>query len=162
MGIEVTRGAPGSARLAGPTDTTSSLRELVKRSLVEPLRGKETMRDHGCRFDHWVPETDWAEVLSHPGRHSLVVGHPKDVSEGGLSLQWPLCLLPGLRVHVKLSRMTSGELRYCEFGGTVVRVVTPSPGHMQGVKFSEVTPAQQTAVTDYLCQVEWRYYWRAS
>jgi len=133
------------------------LPEVVEWSIVEPPRGKETMTDHGCRFDHRVPDTDWAEVLSHPDRRSLAVGHLKDVGEGGLSLQLPLCLPPGSRVHVKLSRMTSGVLRHFEFAGTVVHVETSGQGYTHGVKFGEMTPAQQAAVTDYLCQVEWQY-----
>jgi hypothetical protein len=33
----------------------------------------------------------------------------------------------------------------------------PAKGYTHGVKFGEMTPAQQTALTDYLCQVEWQY-----
>ncbi len=115
------------------------------------------MTDHGSRFDHRVPDTDWAEVLSHPDRRSLAVGHLKDVSEGGLSLHLPLCLLTGSRIHVKLTRMTDGVLRHFEFAGSVVHVETTGQGYTHGIKFGELTAAQRTALTDYLCQVERQY-----
>jgi hypothetical protein len=115
------------------------------------------MADHESRFDHRLPDTDWAEVLSYPDRRSLAVGHLKDVGEGGLSLHLPLCLLPGSRIYVKLSRMNDGVLRHFEFDGTVVHVGTSAQGVTHGIKFGPMTQAQRSALTEYLCQVEGQY-----
>ncbi len=103
------------------------------------------MTDHGSRFDHRVPD----KVLSHPDRRSLAVGHLQDVSEGGLSLHLPLCLLPGSRIHVKLTRMTDGVLRHFEFAAASYMWKLPAQG-THGIKFGELTAAQRTALTDSL------------
>lgn len=115
------------------------------------------MTDQGHRFANRVPDADWAEVLSHPDGHSLAVGHLKDMSEGGLSLDLPVCLQPGAKVQVKLSKLTHGGLlRHFQFKGTVVHAETFGQGCVHGIKFSDMTPAEQTALTDYLCEVEYR------
>ena len=105
-----------------------------------------------------IPDADWAEVLSYPGGESLALGHLKDVSEGGISLDLPQNLQRGVKVQVKLSRMThGGVLRHFQFTGTVVHVETSGQGCMHGIKFNDdMTPAERTALTDYLCQVEHR------
>ena len=105
-----------------------------------------------------IPDTDWAEVLSCPGGESLALGHLKDVSDGGISLDLPQNLQRGVKVQVKLSRMTRGGLlRHFQFTGTVVHVETSGQGSVHGVKFSADMPrAERTALTDYLCQVEYR------
>ena len=105
-----------------------------------------------------IPDTDWAEVLSYPGGESLTLGHLKDVSEGGISLDLPQCLQRGAKVQVKLSHMThSGLLRHFQFTGTVMHVETSGQGCVHGIKFSDDMPqAERTALTDYLCQVEYR------
>lgn len=105
-----------------------------------------------------IPGTDWAEVLSDPGGESLALGHLKDVSEGGISLDLPHCLQKGAKVQVKLSHMThGGMLRHFQFTGTVVHVETSGQGCVHGIKFSDgMTQAERMALTDYLCQVEYR------
>ncbi|MBI4400145.1 MAG: PilZ domain-containing protein [Nitrospirae bacterium] len=115
------------------------------------------MTDHAHRFANRVPDTDWAEVTSNPDGHSLAVGHLKDVSEGGLSLDLPVCLQPGAKVQVKLSKLTHGGLlRHFQFKGTVVHAETFGQGCVHGIKFTDMTPAEQTALMDYLCEVEYR------
>ena len=105
-----------------------------------------------------IPDADWVEVLSYPGGESLALGHLKDVSEGGFSLDLPQCLQPGAKVQVKLSRMTHGGLlRHFQFTGTVVHTETSGQGCLHGIKFSDDMPqAERTNLTDYLCQVEYR------
>ena len=109
------------------------------------------------RLGNRVPDTDWAEVVSYPGGETLALGHLKDVSEGGLSLDLPLCLQPGAKVLVKLSRMTpTGLLRHFLFTGTVMHVESSGQGCVHGIKFNDMSAAERTALTDYLCQVEYR------
>lgn len=115
------------------------------------------MTDPAHRFINRIPDTDWAEVISYPDGHSLAVGHLKDVSEGGLSLDLPVCLQPGATVRVKLSKMGGGLLRHFQFKGTVVHTEQSGQGCAHGIKFSEMTQAEQTALMDYLCQVEYQY-----
>lgn len=105
-----------------------------------------------------IPDTDWAEVLAFPEGGSMALGHLKDVSEGGISVDLPQCLCPGTKVRVKLSHMTTaGLLRHYEFKGTVVHVETSGQGCVHGIKFNDdMTPAERTALTDYLCHVEYR------
>lgn len=105
-----------------------------------------------------IPDTDWAEVLSYPGSKSLALGHLKDVSEGGISVDLPQRLPPDTKVQVKLSHMTpAGLLRHYEFNGTVVHVEMSGEGCLHGIKFSDdMTQTERMALTDYLCQVEWR------
>ena len=105
-----------------------------------------------------IPDTDWAEVLSYPGSESLALGHLKDVSEGGISVDLPQRLRLDTKVQVRLSYMTpAGLLRHYEFKGTVVHVETSGQGCVHGIKFSgDMTPAERTALTDYLCHVEYR------
>jgi hypothetical protein len=105
-----------------------------------------------------IPDTDWAEVLAYPGGESLALGHLKDVSGGGISLDLPQCLPQGTKVRVKLSHMTHGGLlKHFQFTGTVVHVEMSGQGCMHGIKFSDDMPqAERTALTDYLCQVEYR------
>ena len=105
-----------------------------------------------------IPDTDWAEVLSDPGGESLALGHLKDVSEGGISLDLPQCLQRGAKVQVKLSHMThGGVLRHFQFTGTVMHVETSGQGCAHGIKFNDaMAPTERMALTDYLCQVEYR------
>lgn len=105
-----------------------------------------------------IPDQDWAEVLSYPGGESLALGHLKDVSEGGISLDLPQSLPKGAKVQIKLSHMTPGGLlRHFQFAGTVVHVEMSGDGCMHGIKFNdEMTPTERMALTDYLCQVERR------
>jgi hypothetical protein len=115
------------------------------------------MTDQGHRFVNRVPDTDWAEVSSWPDGQQLAVGHLKDVSEGGLSLDLPVCLVPNTKVQVKLSTMSGGVLRHFTFTGTVVHAEASGQGCMHGIKFGSMTQAEQMALTDYLCQVENHY-----
>ena len=109
------------------------------------------------RFANRLPDTDWAEVSSSPDGKSLTLGHLKDVSDGGLSLDLPLCLQPGTKVLVKLSRMSpTGVLRHFQFTGTVMHVESSGQGCVHGIKFNDMSAAERTALTDYLCQVEYR------
>jgi len=109
------------------------------------------------RLANRLPDTDWAEVVSYPEGKPLALGHLKDVSVGGLSLDLPQCLLPNAKVQVKLSRMTEGGLlKHFTFTGTVAHVETSGMGCLHGIKFTNMTPAEQTALTEYLCQVEHR------
>jgi hypothetical protein len=109
------------------------------------------------RLANRLPDTDWAEVISFPGGESLALGHLKDISVGGLSLDLPLCLRPDAKVQVKLSRMSSsGLIRHFTFTGTVVHVETSGQGCLHGIKFGDMTQAEHTALMDYLCQVEYR------
>jgi len=105
-----------------------------------------------------ILDTDWAEVFAHPDGESLALGHLKDVSEGGISLDLPKCLQRDMKVLVRLSHMTHGGLlRHFQFAGTVVHVETSGQGCAHGIKFSDdMTWAERTALTDYLCQVEFR------
>lgn len=104
-----------------------------------------------------VPDTDWAEVLSCSDGQSLAVGHLKDISEGGLSVELPLCLLPGMRVAVKLSTLTSGVLHQYTVTGTVTHAETWGAGCVHGIKFGPLSHVEQMALTDYLCQVEYHH-----
>lgn len=115
------------------------------------------MTDPAHRLVNRIADTDWAEVISWPEGHSLAVGHLKDVSEGGLSLDLPICLQPGATVQVKLSKMSGGLLRHFQFRGTVVHVAASGQGAVHGIKFGGMTQNEQTALTDYLCQVECQY-----
>lgn len=109
------------------------------------------------RFANRLPDTDWAEVASYPEGKSLTLGHLKDVSAGGLSLDLPLCLQPGTKVRVKLSRMSpTGLLRHFQFTGTVMHVESSGQGWVHGIKLNDMSAAERTALTDYLCQVEFR------
>ena len=107
-----------------------------------------------------IPDTDWAEVLSCSEGQSLAVGHLKDVSEGGLSVELPVCLPPGMRVKVRLSTLTSGVLHHYTVTGMVRHAETSGEGCVHGIKFEPLTRVEQMALTDYLCQVE--YHHRAS
>ena len=103
-----------------------------------------------------IPDTDWAEVLSYPSGELLALGHLKDVSEGGISLDLPKHLLLGTIVQVKLSRMTrSGLPKQFRFTGRVVHA-EGLEGCVHGIKLMLLTPAEQTALAEYLCQVEYR------
>lgn len=115
------------------------------------------MTEMSQRSTSRVPDTDWAEVLSLPDEHSLALGHLKNVSEGGLSLELPVCLQPGLQVRIKLSRMAEGILRRFELVGTVVHAETWGQGCVHGIRFSAMTTAERQALTDYFCDVEYRY-----
>jgi hypothetical protein len=95
--------------------------------------------------------------MSHPTGESLALGHLKDVSASGLSLDLPLCLQPGAKVKVKLSRMSpSGLLRHFQFIGTVRHAESSGQGCMHGIEFTDMSAAERLALTDYLCQVEYR------
>ena len=105
-----------------------------------------------------IPDADWTEVLSDPGGEFLALGHLKDVSGGGISLDLPQCLPKGVKVQVKLSHMTPvGLLRHFQFTGTVAHVETSGEGCLHGIKFSDgMTQAERMALTDYLSSVEYR------
>jgi len=105
-----------------------------------------------------IPDADWTEVLSDPGGEFLALGHLKDVSGGGISLDLPQCLPEGAKVQVKLSHMTPvGLLRHFQFAGTVAHAETSGEGCLHGIKFSEgMTQAERMALTDYLSSVEYR------
>lgn len=104
-----------------------------------------------------IPDTDWAEVLSGSDGQSFAVGHLKDISEGGLSLELPLCLSPGMRVKVQLSTLTSGVLHQYTVTGTVTHAETSGAGCVHGIKFEPLTRVEQMTLTDYLCQVEYHH-----
>ncbi|MEK7293459.1 MAG: PilZ domain-containing protein, partial [Nitrospirota bacterium] len=59
-----------------------------------------------------IPDSDWAEVLACSDGQSLAVGHLKDVSEGGLSVELPVCLTSGIKVKVRLSTLTCDVLHH--------------------------------------------------
>jgi hypothetical protein len=110
------------------------------------------------RLDNRVPDRDWAEVVSYPDGQALAVGHVKDISTGGLSLDLPVCLAPGTRVRVSLSRISpSGLLRHFHLTGKVVHAETLGFGCVHGVKFTDMTETEKTVLLDYLCQVEYQY-----
>ena len=104
-----------------------------------------------------IPDTDWAEILSCPGGESLAVGHLKDVSEGGLSVELPVCLVPGTQVKVRLSTLTSDVLQHYTVTGAVTHTETSGEGCVHGIKFEPLTRGEQMALTDYLCQVEYHH-----
>ncbi len=115
------------------------------------------MTDQAHRLENRIPDRDWAEVISYPDGKTLAVGHLQDVSPGGLSLDLPQCLLPGTKIQVKLSKLThGGVLRHFFFKGTVVHVESAGQGCVHGIKFNEMAEAERTALTDYLCEVEYR------
>ena len=105
-----------------------------------------------------IPDPDWAEVLSAPGGEFLALGHLKDVSGGGISLDLPQCLPKDAKVLVKLSHMTRvGLLRHFQFAGTVAHIETSGQGNLHGIKFSDgMTQTERMALTDYLSLVEYR------
>jgi hypothetical protein len=104
-----------------------------------------------------IPDTDWAEVLSTSDGQSLAVGHLKDVSEGGLSVELPVCLVPGAQVKVRLSTLTSGVLHHYAVTGLVTHTEASGVGCVHGIKFELLTKGEQAALTDYLCQVEYHH-----
>ena len=104
-----------------------------------------------------IPDTDWAEVLSVADGQSQAVGHLRDISEGGLSVELPVCLPQGMRVKVRLSTLTSGVLHQYEVTGSVMHVETTGSGCVHGIRFQPLTKVEQTALTDYLCQVEYHH-----
>lgn len=109
------------------------------------------------RLDYRVPHSDWAEVVSYPDGQTLALGHVKDISASGRSLDRPVCLAPGIRVRVNLSRVSpNGLFGHHHFTGRVIHAGTLGFGCVHGIKFSDMTPAEQTALTDYLCEVEYR------
>lgn len=107
-----------------------------------------------------IPDTDWAEVQSVTDGQSLAVGHLNDISEGGLSVELPVCLTPGMKVRVRLSTLTSGVMHQYAVTGLVTHAEASGTGCVHGIQFAPLTPVEQTALTDYLCQVE--YHHRAS
>lgn len=116
------------------------------------------MAGQGQRFENRLPDTDWVEVSSYTDGKTLTVGHLKDVGMGGLSLDLPLCLQPGTKVHATLSRMSpSGLIRHFQFTGTIVHAEAFGLGCIHGIKFGAMTEIERTALIDYLCQVEYRY-----
>lgn len=115
------------------------------------------MASTGHRLVNRIPDTDWAEVLSCSDGQSLAVGHLKDVSEGGLSVELPVCLPPGLRVKVRLSTLTDGVLHHYTVTGTVRHAEVSGAGCVHGIKFEPLTRVEQLALTDYLCQVEYHH-----
>ena len=104
-----------------------------------------------------IPDTDWAEVLSISDGQSLAVGHLKDVSEGGLSVELPVCLVPGTQVKVRLSTLTSDVLHHYTVTGSVMHTETSGEGCVHGIRFEPLTKLEQVALTDYLCQVEYHH-----
>ena len=109
------------------------------------------------RSGNRIPDTDWVEVLSSSGERSLAVGHLKDVSEAGLSVELPVCLTPGTRVKVRLSSMASDVLHHHTITGLVVHTEASGEGCAHGIKFEPVTRSEALALTDYLCQVEYHH-----
>ncbi len=104
-----------------------------------------------------IPDTDWAEVLSTSDGQSLAVGHLNDVSEGGLSLELPVCLVPGTKVKVRLSTLTSGVIHRYTVTGSVMHAEASGESCVHGIKFEPLTRVEQIALTDYLCQVEYHH-----
>lgn len=110
------------------------------------------------RLDYRVPDSDWAEVVSYPDGQTLAVGHVKDISAGGLSLDLPVCLAPNIHVRVNLSRVNpNGMLGHYHFTGRVIHAETSGFGCVHGVRFTDMTAAGRSALLDYLCQVEHQY-----
>jgi hypothetical protein len=88
----------------------------------------------------------------------LAVGQLKDISTGGLSFELPVYPGSNARVRVRLSRMTPGGfVRHFQFTGMIVHVEPLGFGCTHGVKFTDMTTAEQSALLDYLCQVEFHY-----
>lgn len=115
------------------------------------------MASTGHRLVNRIPDTDWAEVLSCQDGQSLAVGHLKDISEGGLSVELPVCLPPGMQVKVRLSTLTDGVLHHYTVTGTVRHTEASGAGCVHGIKFEPLTRVEQMALTDYLCQVEYHH-----
>jgi hypothetical protein len=118
---------------------------------------KESMSEREQQSVNRLPVVDWAEVALYPDGHSLALGHLKNISEGGLSMEIPVCLQPGTKVRIKLSKITSGVLRHFVFTGTVVHAEAFGQGCVHGIKFLDMSEAEHLALLDYLCQVEYRY-----
>jgi len=118
------------------------------------------MASTGHRSGNRIPDTDWAEVLSGSDERSLAVGHLKDVSEAGLSVELPICLAPGTRIKVRLSSMASDILHHHTITGLVMHTEASGEGCVHGIKFEPATRGEALALTDYLCHVE--YYHRVS
>lgn len=114
------------------------------------------MASAGFRLANRIPDTDWAEVLSSDGR-SLAVGHLKDISEGGLSVELPVCLPPGMQVKIRLSTVTDGVLHRYTVTGTIRHAEASGAGCVHGIKFEPSTRVEEMALTDYLCQVEYHH-----
>ncbi len=109
-------------------------------------------------MDHRVQDVDWAEVTSYPDGQTLAVGHLKNISGGGLSLDLPVGLRLGLTIRVGLSRIRpNGLLEHFYFTGSIVHIETLGFGWVHGVKFTPMTQAERDALIEYLCQVEHQY-----
>ena len=87
----------------------------------------------------------------------MAVGHLHDVSEGGLSIELPVCLAPGTAVKIKLSTMTGGVLHHSLVTGTVMHAESSGEGCVHGIKFEPLTRREELSLTDYLCQVEYHH-----
>lgn len=111
----------------------------------------------GHRSVYRIPDTDWAEVQSGTDGRSLAIGHLHDISEGGLSVELPVSLSPGMPVAVRLSTLTSGVLHQYVVTGVVTHTEASGAGWLHGMRFTSLTPAERTALTDYLCQVEYHH-----
>ena len=116
------------------------------------------MFDRSRRLDHRVLGANWVEVISYPDGQSLAVGHLKDISTGGLSFDLPVRLGLDFRVRVRLSGMSSsGLVRHLQLTGKIVHAEPLGFGCTHGVKFTDMTTAEQSALLDYLCQVDTHY-----
>ncbi len=109
------------------------------------------------RLDNRIQDTDWVEVLSCPDGHSLAVGHLKNVSEGGVSVELPVCLTPGMQVTLRLSTLTRDVLHHHTVTGMVTHAEASGTGCVHGIKFEPLTRVERMALTDYLCQVEYHH-----
>ena len=93
--------------------------------------------------------------MANPSRSAMCV---KDISAGGLLLALPVCLAPGIPVRVNLPRVSpNGLLGHYHFTGRVIHAETLGFGCMHGVKCTDMTAAERSALLDYLCQVEHQY-----
>ena len=115
------------------------------------------MASAGHRSVNRIPDTDWAEILSCSDGQSLAIGHLKDVSEGGLSVELPVSLVPGIQVKVRLSTLTRDVLHQYTVTGAIMHSEMSGEGCIHGIKFEPLTRVEQMALTDYLCQVEYHH-----
>lgn len=113
--------------------------------------------ESNSRSSKRVPLADWAEVVSYPGGYPMAVGHVRNISEGGLAMEFPVRISPGTQIQIRLSTVTDGLLRNFQFTGTVVHAESVGPSCLHGMKFTALNPSERTALTDYLCQVEYHY-----
>jgi hypothetical protein len=109
--------------------------------------------------------TDQVEVFSYPDGLPLGMGQLRNISEGGVAMELPVCIQPGARVQVKLSTIRDDLLRHFQFLGSVVRAETWGQNCIHGVQFFKMTEMERRSLMDYFHEIESHYSvtsWRNS